>query len=266
VNDSPVAAYYVGHKGRRFGPLTLAELTARRLTHEMLIWHSGLSDWRPILEVEEFRHFVVGSVAAVPRSLGRPPDRGPSPGPVCALHEQPVAPPPLPPPVVTVAVGRRRLMLVAIVTLVLACLGLVGCPLAIVAGLGLPWPEFLESSVDPWTITLIRTVLHVVMFMVSVAMLIAGLGLLQRRRWGAVVAVVTSVVCVACGLTGLALECGVVQGPLQDVLDRGIDGGLPLGLWLTMSGINATNGLASVVWHATSLALLGSRAVRGALT
>lgn len=265
MNDVTVGAYYVGHRGRRFGPLTLADLTSRRLTAEMLVWCEGMPDWRPILEIEELRGFVAGSAGPAARSVGRPPDRGPSPGPVLALHDQPLAPPPLPPPTVPASLGRRRLMFVAIVTLVLACLGLVGCPLAIVAGLGLPWPGILESRLDPRTIALIRTVLHVVMFMVSVAMLIAGLGLLQRRRWGAVVAVTASVVCVACSLTGLVLECGVVQGPLLDVLDRGVDGGVPLGLWLTMSVINTTSGLASLLWHGTSVVILRSAAVRATL-
>ncbi len=65
--------FHIAQNEKQFGPFSLAELSHRKLTRDMLIWREDSeewTDWRPIEEVDELRDYIVASSAG---SQLRPP-------------------------------------------------------------------------------------------------------------------------------------------------------------------------------------------------
>jgi hypothetical protein len=87
--DLDEGEYHVSQAGLQYGPFRLAELMARALTSDMLIWKPGMPDWRPIEEVTELIPYVR---RVAPMTLAIPPAL-----PVPRAIESP-APPPMPLP------------------------------------------------------------------------------------------------------------------------------------------------------------------------
>ena len=73
MSGPPQRAFHVAHKGRKFGPLSLADLSTRRLTEDMLVWSEGMPQWVPVSQIPELAPYVQHA-AATRTSLppGRP--------------------------------------------------------------------------------------------------------------------------------------------------------------------------------------------------
>lgn len=264
--------YYIAHKGRKYGPLSLAELASRRLSDDMQAWREDLPDWVPIASIEELRPYVHHSAATRTTTPPAPPWGG-SRAPTGAGQPLPEAgwglaadgfgggatipPPPSPS-------GRGRVKFLGVTTVVLASLGLLCCPVGI-AGVWLQsLPPEMEACVDVPSITIGRTVIHGVLLLMSVSMLAAGVGLLQGRRWAIVVGSLSSTVCLVTYVAAFVFECGFFYLPLMTAgaAEKSDEGTAIVLGGLIVNGLVTVAGLA---WHASSLAILNSKIVRSYL-
>lgn len=50
--------YFVIIDGRKEGPFTFEEAIKLRLKSETLVWHEGLTDWKPAVEIEELKNIT----------------------------------------------------------------------------------------------------------------------------------------------------------------------------------------------------------------
>lgn len=182
LDDANDRVYHLSARGNRYGPLSLIELSSRKLTHDMLIWREGMSGWVPIGEVEELLPYVVHKHA---RHTAKPPPRAKQK----FVLDTPPPPPPVPPP-------RRShaATTIGVLHIVFASLFLLCWPLAIVG-------QFISPPDDgtPLSDVLSRPEVRygqaaslAVAWLVAVPMLIAGIGLVRRRVWGRTLAVVVA--------------------------------------------------------------------------
>lgn len=189
--DLDEGEYHVSHARLHYGPFSLAELLARALTSDMLIWKPGMPDWRPIEEVTELIPYV-RSVATM--TLAIPPAL-----PVPEEIKSPV-PPPMPPPKRTELVTAM-----AVLNCVFGALGvLCGVPIG-VAMVAMPVPgPFLAIMGNP-VVQFVQFFGLGIGFINSVILFASGVGLWKQRDWGrrfavsyGVLSIVTSLV-----ITGL---------------------------------------------------------------
>jgi len=263
--------YHIAHKSQKVGPLSLAELASRRLSSDMLVWCEGMPDWVPIGDLSEFRPYVHHATAP---GVFAPPNRSirdyeplreartaqtsiDSAPPMSALPPASLPPPP--------NLGRKRSLFLGIASIVLGSLGLACCPFSIAGTLFQPVPQQVAEGVDIPTFIAGRTTLYACMLIVSVPMIVAGIGLLYRRRWAAMTCAVSSMICLVAYLSAAVFETGIVHIPL-------------LGMWPDVGGDPEARGfiigfvstavmtmLGGVAWHATAFLLVNSAAVRSQL-
>lgn len=273
--------YHVAHHGRKFGPLSLVELSSRRLSHDMLVWCEGMPEWVPIGTLPELQPYVrhaapartvapptpgntAGQSAAGQSAAGPParravsrPDPAAQPGGVWAAGGGPPPPP---------AGNTGRLSFVAITSIVLGGLGLVGCPLSgagqFLNPLTLGVADFV--SLNRTVYITLWTVLYSLFTFVSLAMVIAGIGLLRKCRWAATTSIVASVACLAGYLVAAVFQTFFVLLP---VVAKAVDAGENPGLALVAGGLNlvAVAMVVGLVWHAVSIMLVNSPPVRAHL-
>jgi hypothetical protein len=265
--------YHVAHSGRKFGPLSLAELSAKRLSHDMLVWCEGMPEWVAIAEIPELKPYVRHAAAArnvaPPASTGMPMLPPAGVGPAAATGPSVSTTPTWPPPPPAAFAPTGRLKFLAITTIVLASLGLLICPFNIWATLAgaVPGLGQLEDSLDldPVIdfdgIRIPQAIILIVLLLASLSMLIGGIGLLKRQRWAAMILIASSVFCILAHLSSFILNVGVLSWPLLMQIGnnaaaqvRGVLIGGVIGAALAA--------IAGVGWHITSLLLVNSAAVR----
>jgi hypothetical protein len=186
--------YHIAHRGQRYGPLSRVELSARTLTHDMLVWREGMPEWIPIADIEELRPYVKHAAntrtTVPPRSSG---GRG-------------LSGPPLPPPPVVGPTGPQSrsgaATTIGILNIVIASLTLLCWPVCIFLNLvsasdGSPLSDVLQRPEVRYG----QAVALWVGMAIAVPMLIAGIGLVRRRNWGRTTAVVIA-------WCGLVLQAG----------------------------------------------------------
>jgi hypothetical protein len=181
--------YHIAHRGQRYGPLSRVELSARTLTHDMLVWREGMPEWIPIADVEELRPYV--KHAANPRATIPPR----SPG--GRRHSGPTIPPPIVVGPAALPPRSTAATTIGVLNIVIASLTLLCWPVGILVNLvstsnGSPLSDVLQRPEVRYG----QAVVLGLGMMIAVPMLIAGIGLVRRRNWGRTMAVV----CAWCGL------------------------------------------------------------------
>lgn len=266
MDDASTRKYHVAHQGRKFGPLSLVELSSRRLSSDMLVWCEGMPEWVPISAIAELRGYVhhattSHTVAPPTASNGAVPMTATSSfrGNASSSSTPPsVAPAFVPPtPPTPPSGGAGRIKFLGISMIVLASVGLLCCPLSALGTITQEMPEVLDGQ----TIAVVHGVLYTCMVLVSIPLLIAGTGLLRGRRWAALTGTLSSVGCIVLNLAASAFDCGFVQLPLLNVMEHAGDrealGGLVI---VFMLGALAT--IAGIIWHTVMIFLLNSTIVR----
>lgn len=269
MDDAKTRKYHVAHQGRKFGPLSLVELSSRRLSSDMLVWCEGMPEWIPIGDMPELRSYVHHAVAshtvapptAPTAAMVRPTAAATYPGdssvpvagsPVPAfLPPQPPAPP---------TGGGGRIKFLGITTIILSCVGLLCCPLALFAAIATDQEAAAAglATLGSAGFGVVRNILVSGVIFVSIPMLAAGIGLLYRRRWAAITMLVSSVICVLLNLGLAVIVCmgglPLLQhaGELEEP-EVGALGGMVIGVLAYLTGI---------IWHVTAILLVNSKAVR----
>lgn len=259
MSDPTERRFYVAHKARKFGPLSLAELASRRLTDDMQAWHEHLPEWVPITEIAELRPYVRS--AAATRTIDPPSQSwggGPRPGPAPPL---PTGGGVAPPPPVQPVGGRVKFL--GVTSIVLASLGLLCCPVSLFG----TWTSTIPTdTVNPFAIWLERTVTLSILLLVSIPMLAAGIGLVRGRRWARILGVISSLVCILTYFAMLVLDISFVYWPLLTAAgtpEADMPGG-SAGLYAMIS-VGVFSPIAAMAWHVTTVALLNSATVRSSL-
>ena len=103
------------------------------------------------------------------------------------------------------------------------------------------------------------------MLILSIMMLVGGLGILNRKRWGAMLGAITSGLCLIVWLASTGYGFVFVQLPLLRLATDDNLGYERTGLIVGMI-VGALVTLVAMAWHATNMALLGSAKVRALLT
>ena len=178
--------YHIAHRGQRYGPLSRIELSARTLTHDMLVWREGMPEWIPIADIEELRPYVKHAAntrtTVPPRSSG---GRGSLSGP------------PLPPPPAVGQTGPQprsgAATTIGILNIVFASVALLCYPVGILLNLvsasdGSPLSDVLQRPEVRYG----QAVAWGLGMAIAVPMLISGIGLVRRRNWGRATAVVSA--------------------------------------------------------------------------
>lgn len=270
MDDASTRKYHVAHQGRKFGPLSLVQLSSRRLSSDMLVWCEGMPEWIPIGDIPELRPYVHHATAS--HTVAPPTAPGAS-MPVSSafrgnINSSPSAaagPPSMPPrPPAPPAGSPGRIKFLGITTIVLSCIGLLCCPVTFFAVVAVDQAAAGDGAATlsdaGWGI--LRNLLISGEIMVSIPMLAAGIGLLYRRRWAAVTMVFTSVTCILLNLGSSVLEC---LGGLPLLENAGsLEGGQEIGAFIGFV-VGMLAYLAGMIWHATAIFLLNSASVRQSL-
>lgn len=262
MSDSMGRRFHVAQNGRKFGPLSLAEISTRRLSSDMLVWCEGMTEWVPVADLDELRPYVRHAAAQRPVVPPKQTEYSRSAELQSAGPEAlPPAPPVPPPPAST---GEGRIMFVAITTIVLGAVGLLGCPLAVIGSFMNEQAARIadEIGVGRTEYLVLWVVVFVVLLMVSIAMLVGGVGLLWKRSWAAATSRIASAVCLMVNLVTGIWQLFFVLVPVGKLVADGASG-----WFLVMSGLNLTGFvmLCGVIWHVTSLLVLNSAGARAGL-
>lgn len=205
--------YYLFHEGQRHGPFTLTSLSKRPLSADMLV--SQGQAWVPIMEIPELRPYV--RPLANGRPLAPPPNlrsaaataarTGFATGPSAAGRPAPVPPPPKPAvntnaaDAVAAAPDSSTATTIGILNIIIGILGIVCWPIAIYTTMISRLDDLdglLRLFVTPEA-RLGRALVLSVGALLSMPLLLSGIGLVRRRRWGRYLAIAT-------GLLGLGLK------------------------------------------------------------
>jgi hypothetical protein len=144
--------------------------------------------------------------------------------------------------------------------IVLGAVGLLCCPLAVYGSFVQDMPPDFETR----TITAVHAVLYSCMFFVSIPILIAGIGLLRRRRWAAVTGTVSSIAVIVLNLVTSAFDCSFVQLPYLRIMEEAGSNEELVGFVIGI-GIASLATIAGMIWHAGMVFLLNSKSVRQSL-
>lgn len=265
--------YHVAHRGRKHGPFTLVELSSRRLSHDMLVWQEGMPQWVPISDVPELRPYLHHAatdrtvippasrdVSVEPRSRSMSVDNAISQSsPIEASPATRIPVIPAPPK------QLRRLKMLSIAMIVLSSLGVLCCPFSVAGAFNQQFPSEFAMLLDVQTINFAHAMLYALLFLVSIPMLVGGVGLLYRRRWAAITAIASSVVCLACYAAIMAFDCGFIDIPLVNRLDDiNFDSDATVFTALALISQAISGGL-SIGWHSLCILVLNSRTVRASL-
>ena len=261
MRDQSERRYYVAHKGRKHGPLSLVELASRRLTDDMQAWREDLPDWVPICEIEELRPFVRSAAAS---RIVDPPGQSWSGAarPYATPAQSDAAPVLLPP--LPAAPLASQVKFLGLTMIGLAGIGLLCCPLGLLGALNPPLSLTLHDVLDQRLVTGGRSAIHGILLCVSIVMLAAGIGLLRGRRWGRNVSLIASAACVATYLAAIAFDyCCVFLPLMQAVSQPDPDPSLVQ----HMPGLLLGNlyWLAGMLCHLINLAILNSATVHANL-
>jgi len=268
MDGASVRKYHVAHQGRKFGPLSLVELSSLRLSSDMLVWCEGMPEWIPVGDIPELRPYVHHATAShtvapptattvMPTTTASSSVRGYSPVAV-PLGSVPSVAPPQPPSPPVASSGKVKFMGISMI--VLGTVGLLCCPLSVYGAFVQDMPPDFETR----TITAVHAVLYSCMFLVSIPMLIAGIGLLRRRRWAAVTGTVSSIVVIVLNLVTSAFDCGFVQLPYLRIMKEAGSNEEMVGFVIGIC-IASLATIAGMIVHCVMVFLLNSKSVRQSL-
>jgi len=275
MNQPAERRYHVAHRGRKFGPFTLFQLTARNLAEDMLVWYEGSPEWRPITEIEELRGYVrratTTRTTAPPASLGSGPGRlSGSPETLAGEPGEAAGPmlPPLPQDALAAAArpSSRIVKAIGILSIVFGTLGLVCCPFSIFGLITNDWsgdPAIKELFGQPHVFGM-RLILNVVWLILSLPELLAGIGLTKGKAWGRMLAMVVSVACLATYLISFLFECAMVQIPMLQQGALG-DSDETLGIAVLVILMHVIGSVVALIYHAVVLILLNRKSVKESL-
>jgi len=266
MDDASTRKYHVAHQGRKFGPLSLVQLSSRRLSSDMLVWCEGMPEWIPIGDIPELRPYVHHATAshtvAPPTAPGASmPVTSSFRGNATASRPPAIAPtfmpaqPPMPPMRAT-----GRLKFVGVSMIVLGTIGLLCCPFSVYGAFVQEMPADFETK----TIMAVHAVIYSCLFLVSIPMLAAGIGLLRRQRWAAVTATISSIVVVLLYVVASAFDCAFVQLPYLRLMEDAGSSEEMVGVVIGM-GIAAISTIVGMIWHGVMVVLLNSKVLRQSL-
>jgi len=273
MDDASARKYHVAHQGRKFGPLSLVELSSRRLSSDMLVWCEGMPEWVPISAIAELRAYVhhataSHTVAPPAATLAAPPMPATSSFPGKVTASPPAGAPPSlmpPPPPTPSSGGGGKVKFIAISMIVLGTLGLLCCPISAVGTFFQEMPVDVGDAIDISAFATGRAVVFGLTTAISVAMLAGGIGVLYRRRWGALTCLVASIACVVTYLLAALFECGFFYAPLTRLAQEADADPESVGFVI---GFIASAGCAwifGLIWHSIMIVLLNSKSVRESL-
>lgn len=271
MDDASARKYHIAHQGRKFGPLSLVELSSRRLSADMLVWCEGMPEWVPISTIAELRAYVhhatashtvappTATSAAMPMTTTSSSVRGNSTASPPPGAAPPVAPPQPPTPPTS---GGGRIKFLGISMIVLGTLGLLCCPVSAVGTFFQELPADVAEVIDMPTFAVGRAIIFGLMTAVSIAMLTGGIGLLYRRRWAAVTCLIASIACLMTYLLAGILECSFLYVPLIGLAQDANADPKTVGVAIGMIASAAIVWMPGLIWHSVMIFLLNSKAVR----
>jgi hypothetical protein len=256
--------YHVGHEGRQVGPLSLLQLSQRRLTDDMMVWIEGTPDWVPITSVAELAPYVQRSITRTPtlppptvrRGGSTRPDPVPPPPPMPERHSgmdrQAAGPPP-----------SRLVKTLGILHVVLASAGMLLAPVpAIMWSLEREGP--LAEVIDYPAFWGGQLVFLVASFLLSLLLLFAGIGLLKRRQNGRSLSLVYGTAGIVLTLAATVFNVFGVVLPLVDVAEQlGTEEARATAIGYALL---SSLGMCGGVYHIVTLVVMNLRSVKDSLS
>lgn len=256
--------YHVGHEGRQVGPLSLLQLSQRRLTDDMVVWIEGTPDWVPIMSVQELAPYVQRTITRTPTLPPPTVRRG-------GAVRQPVLPPPPPIPNPTPPVARPPegpppsglVKTLGILHVVLAAAGILLAPVpAIIWSLEREGP--LAEVIDYPAFWGGQLIFMVASFLLSLLLLFAGIGLLKRRQNGRSLSLVYGIAGIVLTLAATIFNVFGVVLPLMDVAELlGTEEAEATALGYA---ILSALGMCGGVYHIVTLVVMNLRSVKDSLS
>jgi hypothetical protein len=270
MDGASARKYHVAHQGRKFGPLSLVELSSRRLSSDMLVWCEGMPEWIPVGDIPELRPYVHHATAshtvapptattAMPMTTASSSVRGYATSAASPGIPVPFAPsqPPMPQ-----AGGGGRIKFLGISMIVLGTLGLLCCPVSAVGTFFQTQPVEMVDVIDMPTFAVGRAVVFSVMTAISIVMIAGGVGLLYRRRWAATTCLLSSIACLLTYLLTAALECSAYYLPLIGFARQAGAEPETVGFAVGFIASAAAAWVFGLICHSVMVFLLNSKAVR----
>ncbi len=255
--------YRIVHRGTEHGPFSLEELWGRSLTAEMMVWRPGMPAWMPIGQLSELEPLI--RRAANPASLRE----GRRPPPTKAPPSIPDVPPPFfpegdpTPPISPPPSGLAKT--IGILNIVFGSIGLLSVPFALI---GLLAQSANSSGVNallntPFLIGY-QIVAMVLGGILSILLLIAGIGLCKRQRWGRTLSLVYAWTSVAMGVIGLLVTAVNIWSPLFRVASELDSPDLWMTVWGAIGGGLGAFCFGAIYWIAV-LVTMNISTVRNSL-
>lgn len=257
MSDDPNAkVFHVSHRGVRHGPFSRVDLSARSLTHDMLVWREGMAEWVPIAEVPELRPYVK-HVTTLRTTV---PPRGPAPRPQEVPVPVIVPPPPPAPPPRSVAATT-----IGITHIVIASLTMICWPLAIVGTLAGNDPAGPLADVLGRPLVRSGQIASLGLgFVLAVPMLIAGIGLVRRRSWGRLIAIFGACFGLALQVVSFIFMLVAAVLPLAEIAAELEDPNLMGGAFGVLIG-TVLGSCGGVIYDAVVLFVMGNASVKRSL-
>ncbi len=269
--------YHVAHRGRKFGPFTLAQLTTRNLADDMAVWYEGLPEWVPITELEELRDYVRNTPPLRTTAPPIAPGTGISQAASQTERREPASPeapalvlPPL--PVDASGAASRSPVFglpktLALLQIVFGTLGLLCGPLLalwFITGEQVGPPEFV-AIVQQSHVVVFQVVMAGLGFLLSGTMLAAGVLMLMGKAWGRRLGVAVAVTSIILWLISSMGNCSLISYPIWQ-LARVSES--PEAVGVAIGGIvgGAIGGIIALAYQAVMLILLNRKSVKEVLT
>ncbi len=264
MNQPMDRIYHVSHRGKRFGPLSLVELSNRILTHDMLVWREDLPNWVPIGELPELLPYVRHAAS---NNRTTPPAQVPPPAQVALAKRAPLVPPPplITPPELLPSPPRSAVATTfGVLGVIGGSLGLICSPFAIAGALAAPQDGPLLFANNP-EFQGLRILGFIAGFLLSIPLLIGGIGLIKRKAWGRVTALVCSIAGIVLHVFSAAIVWAYVVLPTFG-LAGDIGSGEAMGEALGVSIIASAEPCIGLVYHILTIVSLRLQSVKRSLS
>lgn len=217
AHEEKAKTFYISHKGKKHGPFMLATLSSRHLSDDMLAWTEGMPEWLPIAEIPELasyvRHAPPSRTTAPPRGLSSNPRPEPVSGPMIPAVPPTVQPEEPRPPRSGLATAM------GIFNIIFSSLAMLGLPFLIFAEFAIPTHQEGGTSgiIMSAEARLGRAISFGVALLIAVLFLIAGIGLVRRRRWGRIMSIVAANASIFHLIGGCVFSTVAIVMPLQSL-------------------------------------------------
>lgn len=256
--------YHIGHDGRRFGPLSLVQLSQRRLTDDMMVWIEGSVDWVPIMSVAELTPYVQRTAIRTPSAPPPLVRHGRRTQPV-PIPPPPVSGPPIPPsgPTIQASPPSRLVKAMGIIHIVLGVTGFLLAPVpAVLWALEREGP--IAEVIDYPAFWGGQLAFMVASFLLSLLLLFAGISLLKRKHNGRSLSIVYGVAGIVLTLVSTIFNVFCVVLPLLDVAEQlGTDEAQATAIGYAMI---SSLGMCGGIYHVLVLVIMNLRSVKDSLS